>query len=272
MELKNKVMFDKRIKTYLNKIEDGEAFNFNSFLNLLPEDLREEVRGNAIIDFKGKNIANVTIACEKLIKRLIELTIEPTDRVSATLRGNSHKVKTSTSYLFVYHQQCSGIHPDTVVSHEEETYYNFQPKKQAVIIENSELFFAQATLFSQMNKAFSLSLSFGNADLIFGSGNQVSNQYNQKFLNQYDSILCFFDYDFGGLKIFKAIKNMMGDKASFVEPQLDKLDHFFVKKPSNAEQYKKALNAAVELDLKGLYQTLLAKKAFMEQEAILALK
>ena len=64
----------------------------------------------------------------------------------------------------------------------------------------------------------------------------------------------------------------MGDKASFVEPQLDKLDHFFVKKPSNAEQYKKALNAAAELDLKGLYQTLLAKKAFMEQEAILALK
>jgi hypothetical protein len=265
-------MFDKRISKYLEKMERGDAFNFSVFLSLLPESLQEDVRSNVSVNFQRKGVAKVDISCDKLRKRLYELTIEPEDRVSAALQGNSHKVKTSTSYLFVYHQHCSGIHPDTVVSNKEATYFNFQPKKHVVIIENSELFFAQSTLFSQMNKVFSLSLSFENTDLIFGSGNQISNQYNKKFLNQYDSILCFFDYDLGGLKIFKAMKNMLGGKALFLEPKSDKLDHFFVKKPSNDEQYKKALNAAEELELNALYKILLAKKSFMEQEAILAFK
>jgi hypothetical protein len=68
------------------------------------------------------------------------------------------------------------------------------------------------------------------------------------------------------------MKNMLGGKALFLEPKSDKLDHFFVKKPSNDEQYKKALNAAEELELNALYKILLAKKSFMEQEAILAFK
>ena len=265
-------MFDRRIKKYLNKLESGEAFNYSAFLSLLPEQLKEAVRGHATVNFIKKDLANVEISCDELQKRLYELTIVPDDRVSATLLGNSHKVKTSTSYLFVYHQECAGVHPDTIVSNEDDVHLCFKPKKQVVIVENSELFFSKNVLFTQMNKAFSLSLSFDNTDLIFGSGNHVSNQYNQKLLNQYDSVLCFFDYDLGGLTIFKAIKNMMGDKASLVEPQLNKLDHFFVKRPNNAEQYKKALNAALELGLKELYKTLLAKNAFMEQEAILALE
>lgn len=264
-------MFDKRIEMYLSKIKNGEAFNFSAFLRLLPERLQEEVRINATVGFKSKDKASVSISCEKLMERLQAITIEPTDRVSATLQGDSHRVKTSTSYLFVYHEQSKGIHPDTVVSNNETTSFNFKPKKQVVIIENSELFFAHNTLFSKMNKAFGLSLSFKNTDLIFGSGNQISNQYNKTFLNQYDSILCFFDYDFGGLKIFKAIKNMIGNKALFLEPQLHCLDHLFLKPPKNEEQYKKALNMAEDLSLTSLYQTLLTKKCFMEQEAILVL-
>ena len=122
-----------------------------------------------------------------------------------------------------------------------------------------------------MNKAFSLSLSFENTDLVFGAGNQISNKHNYVFINQYDSILCFFDYDFGGLKIYKAMQNMIGSKAKFLEPSSDNLNEFFIKKPKTQEQYKKALETANNLGLKKLHSLFESKKSFMEQEALLAL-
>lgn len=272
-------MFDKRISKYLQKIELGEAFNYSVFLSLLPEDLREEVEYAASKKFLGKNAIVVDIPDHDLLNRLKLLTVEPKDRVDATLQGDSHRAKTSTSYLFAYHQYTTDIHPDTVICNKEAAYCSFQPKQQLVIVENSELFFARQTLFKKMNRVFSPSLSselpfalsFENSDLVFGAGNQISNQYNRNFIDRYDSVLCFFDYDLGGLKIFKAMKNMLGDKAIFLEPDSNRLGHLFVKQPKSQEQYLKALEAAKSLGLRKLHQLLLDKKLFMEQEALLAL-
>ena len=277
-------MFDKRIAKYLQKIELGEAINYPEFLSLLPEELGEEVLHSASLrKTPKKNIFVVEIVDEGLLEKLKLLTVEPENRVDATLQGDSHRTNTSTSYLLAYHQGTVGIHPDTVICDKEKAYFRFQPKRQLVVVENSELFFARQTLFKQMNRAFSDSLacalfsgfsselSFENSDLVFGAGNQISNQYNRHFVDQYDSVLCFFDYDLGGLKIFKAMKNMLGDKAMFLEPDTNRLDHLFVKQPKNQEQYLKALETAEVLGLKTLHQLLLDKKLFMEQEALLAL-
>lgn len=269
-------MSDKRITKYLQKIELGEAFNYPEFLSLLPEDLREEVKHAASEEKTAKkNAFIIKIADKTLLEKLKSLTVAPENRVEATLQGDSHRAKTSTSYLFAYHQHCTDIHPDTVICNQETAYFSFQPKRQLVIVENSELFFARETLFKQMNSAFSPSLpcglSFENSDLVFGAGNQISNQYNRHFVSQYDSVLCFFDYDLGGLTIFKAMRNMLGDKAIFLEPESNRLDHLFVKQPKNPEQYLKALESAKALGLKKLHQLLIDKKSFMEQEALLAL-
>lgn len=264
-------MYDKRIGKYFQNIEQSKAIDYSKFLALLPEQLREEVKEKATINFLSKGSVIVEISCEQLLEKLRSLTIEPSTRIDATLLGDSHKVNTSTSYLLAYHQSSLSIHPDTIISSKDETHLRFQPKKRLVIIENAELFFARETLFSQMNKAFSLSLSFENADLVFGAGNQISNKHNYKFINQYDSILCFFDYDFGGLKIYKAMQNMVGSKAKFLEPSSDSLNEFFIKKPKTQEQYTKALEAANHLGLSKLYSLFKSKKSFMEQEALLAL-
>ncbi len=264
-------MYDKRIGKYLQNIEQSKAIDYSKFLALLPEKLCEEVKDKATINFLGKGSVIVGISCEQLLEKLRSLTIEPSSRIDATLQGDSHKVNTSTSYLLAYHQSTLDVHPDTIISCNGETHLRFQPKKRLVIIENAELFFARETLFSQMNKAFSLSLSFENTDLIFGAGNQISNKQNYTFINQYESILCFFDYDFGGLKIYKAMRNMVGNKAKFLEPNSDNLNEFFIKKPKNHEQYAKSLEAANNLGLSKLYSLFEAKKSFMEQEALLAL-
>lgn len=264
-------MFNKRILKYLEKIERKEPINYSVFLSLLPEKLCEEVQEKASIKFLSKGSVIVDISCNDVIEKLRALAIAPDNRISATLLGDSHKVNTSISYLLAYHQSSVDVHPDTIISSNNETRLKFQPKKRLVIVENAELFFARETLFTQMNKAFSLFLSFDNTDLVFGAGNQISNKHNYTFINQYDSILCFFDYDFGGLKIYKAMQNMVGSKAKFLEPISDNLNEFFIKKPKTQGQYTKALEAANNLGLSKLYSLFVSKKSFMEQEALLAL-
>jgi len=74
------------------------------------------------------------------------------------------------------------------------------------------------------------------------------------------------------LKIFKALKNMIGDKAKFLQPISDDLDSFFIKKPKDDSQYLKAIDTAEELGLEKLKEIFLSQKCFMEQEAILAFK
>lgn len=264
-------MHDKRIGKYLHSIEQSKAINYSKFLALLPEQLREEVKEKTTIDFLSKSAVIVDISCEQLLEKLRSLAIEPSSRIDATLLGDSHKVNTSTSYLLAYHQSSVDVHPDTIISSNDETHLKFQPQKRLVIVENAELFFARETLFAQMNKAFSLSLSFDNTDLVFGAGNQISNKHNYTFINQYESILCFFDYDLGGLKIYKAMRNMVGSKAKFLEPSSDNLTEFFIKKPKTQEQYTKALETANSLGLSKLHSLFESKKSFMEQEALLAL-
>ena len=262
-------MFDKRISKYLVKIKNGEAIKFATFLSLLPERLREDVRSNAKVKLQNKGASLVEISCEALNERLYQLTIEPKNRVEATTKGNSHKVNTSTSYLLAYHEKSTSIHPEVVIINKEGTHCDFTPKTQVIIVENAELFFAKDVLLDKINIVFGLNLSLENTDLLYGSGNQVSNKLNKAFLNQYESTLCFFDYDLGGLKIFRALKNMLGEKAKFLEPSAKNLKKYFIKKPEKESQYLKALANAEELGLMTLHSLLLSETAFMEQEVIL---
>lgn len=274
-------MFDKRISKYLVKIENGEAINFAKFLMLLPESLQDEVRSQATVTRYKGGLSVVNISCADIKARLTQLTIEPKSRVEATTQGNSHKVSTSTSFLLAYHEKSSSIHPETVIINKTGAHCLFTPKTHVLIVENAELFFAKAHLFEKLNQVFGLQLSLQNTDLLYGSGNQISHKLNKAFLNEYQSILCFFDYDLGGLKIFSALKNMLGDKVSFLEPTSDNsvnsnsnnsssIKSLFVKKPTSEKQYFDALAKAKALNLMTLHSLLLSETAFMEQEAILA--
>lgn len=265
-------MANKKIANYLKNITEGNAINFSAFLKLLPQVLADDVKENAIIEIAKGNKSLVTIPSLSINNRIKELTIAARNRIEASEQGNSHQVKTSTSYFFTYHENSQSINPDTVVINNDGINCPFTPKKQALIIENSELFFARQSLFDKMNQVFGLNLSFNNTDLIYGSGNQITNKFNKDFFEGYQSVLCFFDYDLGGLKIFKAMKNMLSDKAQFLEPPIDVFDRGFVKQPKSLSQYNKALESAQELGLMQLHSLLKSERKFMEQEVILALK
>jgi len=263
-------MFDKRVSKYLVKINKGEAINLAKFLLVLPESIQDEVRNHATVKCQKGGLSIVNIHSDELKAQLAQLTIQPKCRIEATTQGNSHKVTTSTSFLLVYHEKCSSIHPETVIINKTGAHYLFTPKKHVLIVENAELFFSKTQLFAQLNQIFDLQLSLNNTDLLYGSGNQVSHKLNEAFLSEYQSILCFFDYDLGGLKIFSALKNMLGDKVSFLEPTSNNIKPLFVKKPTSEKQYFDALAKAKALNLMTLHSLLLSETSFMEQEAILA--
>ena len=61
-----------------------------------------------------------------------------------------------------------------------------------LIVENAELFFAKALLFEKLNRIFGLQLSMENTDLLYGSGNQVTNKLNKTVLSEYESIYFVF--------------------------------------------------------------------------------
>jgi hypothetical protein len=263
-------MYDKRIAKYLVKIANSDAINFATFLTFLPESLQEDVQHNVTIKPQKGGLSLVEISCKRVNEQLKQLTIEPNNRVEATELGDSHKVNTSTSYLLAYHENSNSIHPDTIVINIDGINCKFKQKQHVIIVENSELFFAREIMLEKINLIFGLKLSLKNTDLLYGSGNQVTNKLNKEFLSQYESTLCFFDYDLGGLKIFKALKNMLGEKAKFLEPSSVNLRKYFIKKPEKESQYLKALTSAEELGLMTLHSLLLSETAFMEQEVILA--
>lgn len=265
-------MSNKRLASYLDKIANNTPINYQAFLKVLPEGIREDVQLIANLTFLKGNMYRVQIPCDELLSRLKELTIKPTNRSEASILGDSHKEKTSVSFMLAFHEKCHAIHPETIIITRTSVNIQFTPKKQLLIVENSELFFASDILFTQINKIFDLKLTLNDTDLIYGSGNQITHHLNQQFLAQYDSVICFLDYDLGGLTIFTGLKNMLGNTASFLEPPTKKLDKYFVKMPESSEHYFSALKKAQTLGLMKLHSCLLSQKAFMEQEVILAFK
>ncbi|MCJ8311742.1 MAG: hypothetical protein HRU38_08560 [Saccharospirillaceae bacterium] len=264
-------MYDKRLKAYLDKIENNQPINYQVFLSLLPEQLNENIQNLDCATLIKPPRYLLDIQDESILDELRHLCIEPKTRVQATLKGDSHKINTSTSFLLAYHQYSDSIHPDTVLCLSKEIYCLFTNKKRALIVENSELFFTKETLFQKLNEIFDSDWSFENTDIIYGAGNQISNKLNSDFLNRYNNVICFFDYDYGGLKIFKAMKNMLGDKAQFLEPNI-KLSPYFVKKPLDTDQFMMTLKTSKELGLISLNKLIATNKCFMEQEAILEFK
>ena len=61
--------------------------------------------------------------------------------------------------------------------------------------------------------------AWGAADWLFGAGNQISNALNRAYLVQYGAVYCLFDWDIGGLHIFRNLQAMLPETAvRFVLP------------------------------------------------------
>lgn len=70
------------------------------------------------------------------------------DRTEAAAKGDSHRSRTRHTFLLVYHEQRPSGRPDTLVLSETAVDCGFEPKRQVLVVENEDNFFAFRTMLA----------------------------------------------------------------------------------------------------------------------------
>lgn len=166
------------------------------------------------------------------------------DRISSARQNLSHSHKVLGSYLLVIHDahlsdlsQPSNLSHPIVITIDAQGMPSYPPSfleeqpldmqanaemdqrkaKDAVIIENRQLFlnWAQTKAFLKTHCQFSSS----NYDVIFGSGNDISNSLHRELLSNYRKLYVCSDIDFGGVTIASNLINLLPESLiDFVIP------------------------------------------------------
>lgn len=192
MRLSTIACFMTSIYEYLSKIQAGEPINLEALFNRLGVSGVSAVNASRIL--VGQKLARgnarytVTIKDElgfaSLLSRFAPSKIG--GRVGAALDGDSHRSGVSESFLLLRSEQHQ--HPVVAITESGQWVTPRRLARYGVIVENLENF-----LRFHETLAFVSSLlphPVTDAELIFGSGNQVTNGLNGAFLAQFDPLYC----------------------------------------------------------------------------------
>ena len=264
-----------RLAQYLTQIHNGELINYAVFKKTLPKDAQIDhhliFKPQKQAVGKNKYKDKVDILDQQRFDQLLKQAGMPAqNRVEAAQKGDSHQVATSYSFLLVYHNHLPDVRPEVVLLHADQLSQTFKPKKQLLIIENEENFFCYQQLLPLLGDFYGQPLDLSHCDIVFGAGNQINKGLNLCFLDQYHSVLCAFDFDFGGLGMFKTLQQRLGKHAAFLMPSdfSPWLDGF-KKPPKDPDQWLAAMTLANELGFDALAATFKHTRYFMEQEILL---
>jgi len=258
------------LKKYLQQIRQGKAVHYGRMLELLPADF---VRRKSEL-FKVRQLGNgrwqVSILSEPLFAELEHYAAFPHSRREAALLGNSHQMSTGVVYQLVYHTAGQQQQPEAVVLTSQQSWQQYQPKANLVLVENESCFFRYRELLPVITQMLVLPLDLSQCDVGFSAGSKASSALLAQFYQQYQRIYCAFDFDAAGLELFDLLHQRYGDKVRFVAPaDCTPWLPLFVCKVKQATHMVKALALAEKHQLYGLLQALQQKDHFMEQEALL---
>jgi hypothetical protein len=260
-----------RLYNYLTSINKGELINYEIFKKSLPVDIKIDHHLIFKAQKQAKGKYSVEVLDDGLFQKLIAENIPPENREDAAVQGDSHLITTSHSFLLVYRNQLLDTRPDVVLIDNNIMHQTFTPKKQLLIIENQENFFRYCDMLPILSDFYGSPLDLSNTDIVFGAGNQINKGLNFCFFEQYHSVLCAFDFDFGGLTMFNTLKTRLACQVTLLMPDdLTKYYPGFVKQPKE-DTWMKALNLSQTLGFTSLHDAFIANGAVMEQEVLLAL-
>lgn len=133
----------------------------------------------------------------------------PHASINQATQNNSHSQNVDGSLLLVRngsnHPQVALINGNGIAT------YPAQQNKQALIIENRELFLKIEQTQTFLQRYCDMP-NLAHFDVIFSIGNEISNQLHQGFLSHYERMYLFFDMDLGGLTIAKNLANALPTK------------------------------------------------------------
>lgn len=198
-----------QICNYLKKIENNESVNFDVFVKLLEgeglssEEILKTFSVNKISKNRYKVSINNTENFYTLLIRFPERFIS--DRISAAETGNSHRHPVSKSMLILWPYQ-SG-HPVVVLNSADHVNTPVTLSQNLLIMENQENFVQKDKTLSFLMKEIP-GFNEKQLDVVFASGNAITNRLNKVFFNHYSRIDCLLDLDIGGLEIFESLSNL----------------------------------------------------------------
>ncbi|EMM5786911.1 Wadjet anti-phage system protein JetD domain-containing protein [Pseudomonas aeruginosa] len=200
------------IYSYLSKIQSRQPVNFDALIAklLAAGVVREDISRIFFAKKLKKNSYSVNVLVSASFDELL-VRFKPSDvggRVGAAIDGNSHRARVSESLLMF--RSAQHRHPVVAVT---ETGAWVLPRhfgKVGVIVENLESFLQVDETLSFV--AGILAGATGEIELIFGSGNQVTNRLNARILSQFDELYCLFDVDMGGLRMFASLTALLHEK------------------------------------------------------------
>ncbi|MDC9725702.1 MAG: DUF2220 family protein [Gammaproteobacteria bacterium] len=257
------------LKQYLDKIKAGKPINFTRFINLLPSFYEKQKRDLFSVSLQSPQKWIVSCSLE-VFQELEKLAKVPENRIEAAAMGNSHRAKVSSGFLLVYHQNLSDSRPDVVYLEQESYLQCFQSKKYLLIVENEENFFLSNSMLKLASIFTNQQIDLTNTDIVLGSGTRVTSRLAQSWYQQYDSILCAFDYDLAGLKMYRTLQANLGEQVHFLQPQnYSQYEPYFKMKPKTHPQLMECIKLAQQLGFEALANCIKKQRMFMEQEMLL---
>ncbi|MDX1587915.1 MAG: hypothetical protein R3296_03170 [Oleiphilaceae bacterium] len=260
------------LRKNLMRIRRGEGVNYPLFLRQLPAELSGRHHQLFRTEKVASNRWRVQCLDESLLASLEARSEVPDNRVAAARQGDSHRTGTDKTFLLVYHDQLTDARPEVVCLSPDETLQEFTAKSQVLVVENEQNF-----AFPQAMLAFATDCSGRpcdrhNTDVVLGAGNRITSALSVTWLSGYDRVLCAFDYDPGGLRLFSSLARRLGQKAHFVQPvDWGPWESCFVRRPANTERFTGAIDQALELGFTDLAEIFRRTGHFMEQEMLLEL-
>lgn len=257
------------LKQYLDKIKAGSPINFTRFINVLPDSYNKHKYDLFGLSLQSPRKWIVTCSPD-VINELEQLAKKPINRVEASAMGDSHRASVSSGFLLVYHQNLSDNRPDVVYLEQENYIQGFQPKKRLLIVENEENFFLPISMLKLASRFMEQKIDLSNTDIVLGSGARATSKLALAWYKQYSHILCAFDYDSAGLKMYRTLKTQIGNLVCFLQPQSYKqYESYFKMPPKTHQQFTECIKIAEKLGFLELSKTVKKQRKFMEQEMLL---
>lgn len=231
----------------LLNIENGKSINllrFKKLVDSLNLGVRFELSDIKATKSSGNNYRVISLPTE--LEYALTNYVQQTghDRISSARQNLSHSHKVMGSYLLLIHDahlsylsKPSNLSHPIVITIDAQGIPSYPPSflkeqsldiqaitkmerrevKDAVIIENRQLFlnWTQTKSFLETHCQFSSS----NYDVIFGSGNDISNSLHRKFLSNYRKLYVCSDIDLGGVTIASNLIKLLPESLiDFVMP------------------------------------------------------
>ncbi|GAB2715118.1 hypothetical protein [Halomonas garicola] len=120
------------------------------------------------------------------------------ERIEGARLGNSHRARVSGAVLLMRrHDQ---RHPQVILVEDDTPHFPVPPAPRALLVENLENFLALDATLALLPEC-GLGTEWQQADVLYGSGNSVTNHMLTPALQRYQAIGCLFDPDPGGIRM-----------------------------------------------------------------------